>query len=114
MALFKMRVTVKTEYVSSIVVEADNLEQARKYMEICRDWEEDGSLDDPDDCWCHTYTPGRGSKINHIEELPKNYPKNAVPWNGDGHTTLETHLLYRLHQSREESEGLSQQEMESP
>ena len=84
MPIFKIRIAVKTEYISSIFVEAHDLSSALSYTMQNDEWHDDGHLVDSEDNYCLTKTPLFGHEIKDIEEVAREY----IPYNGDRTRTL--------------------------
>ncbi len=85
MPFFKIRIAVKTEYISSIVVEAHDLKTALSYTAQDDEWMEDNALDDSEENFLRTKTPLDGHEIKNINEVPNRYgfASECIPWNGD-------------------------------
>lgn len=80
--LFKVKVRSATIYESSIVVAAQDEEEARRFLHQTHDWKNDTSLDIPE---AGTFTdvkiPVELDEIHRLSEAPHGWHGETIAWN---------------------------------
>ena len=87
MAIFKVKVLVEERFYSSIIVEAENYQEALNYAKSNDEWEYEHMDGENDNYWVEK-TPCSAHEIKSAEQLPNNYDSTCLPWNGDKKKTL--------------------------
>lgn len=85
MALFNVKIIVKQEHDTHIIVEADSHEEALVYTKTNNEWEEDGniSMNNEETYWTRKFHPVCARKVIDVSDLPKGWDKTSLPWPSD-------------------------------